>query len=104
MASSNHIYALLSCMKIGGKVESNPALIANSFNYRISRAVHRLTHFLGIAASLISILLSIFQVRRNHLAFTLTQLRKLKTRKSAGLDNMPGRLMKDAADIIAGPR
>ena len=35
--------------------------------------------------------------------FTLTQLRIIKMGKSAGLDNIPGRLMKDAPNVIAGP-
>ena len=35
--------------------------------------------------------------------FTLRQLRDLKTGKAAGLDNIPRRLLKDTADIVATP-
>ena len=35
--------------------------------------------------------------------FIFTQLRKLKTSKAVGLDQMPSRLMKDSARVISKP-
>ena len=36
--------------------------------------------------------------------FTLGQLKKLKNKKSVGLDAIPTRLLKDSAEIIANPQ
>ena len=37
------------------------------------------------------------------MAFMRAQLRRLKAGKAAGLDNIPARLLKDAADTVAKP-
>ena len=37
------------------------------------------------------------------MAFVRAQLRRLKAGKAVGLDNIPARLLKDAADTVAKP-
>ena len=46
---------------------------------------------------------STFQFKEIPVSFTLKQLRGLKTGKAVGLDNIPPRLLKDSACIVATP-
>jgi hypothetical protein len=46
---------------------------------------------------------STFQFKEISVSFTLKQLRGLKTGKAVGLDNIPLRLLKDSACIVATP-
>ena len=44
-----------------------------------------------------------FKFEAVSVAFVRAQLRRLQAGKSVGLDNIPARLLKDAADIVAKP-
>ena len=104
---------LSSGVRIGGIDSSDKVSIATAFNKHFIGAVKRLRDAVG--ASIVSVARTIktnvamsSQVRQFHFKevsvnFTLRQLRDLKTGKAAGLDNIPPRLLKDAADIVATP-
>ena len=104
---------LSSDVRIGGIDSSDKVSIATAFNKHFIGAVKRLRDAVG--ASIFSVARTIktnvamsSRVRQFHFKevsvnFTLRQLRDLKTRKAAGLDNIPPRLLKDTADIVATP-
>ena len=103
-----------SCIMVDGNLVSDPETIAESFNDYFCETIRRLgrsfTSAVRNSCSTLHNLTSftsqnkpIFQFQVITEQFTETYLHNLKQGKSTGLDNMPARLMKDSADIIAGP-
>ena len=102
-----------SGVRIGGVDSNDKVSIATAFNKHFIGAVKHLKDAVG--ASIVSVARTIktnvstssparqFHFEEVSVNFTLNQLRDLKSGKAAGLDNIPPRLLKDTADIVATP-
>ena len=84
--------------------------IANSFNNLFTKTVDRLVQVFGRclpSARSFKFLMSrpsyTFRFEEVSIDFIHDQLKKLKTEKAVGIDQLPARLLKDSAEIIAKP-
>ena len=96
-------------------LESDYKVIAKKLNNYFCESICRLRQSLtsvvsGISSNIHHMLVAstlhtrpIFQFVEITKQFTKDYLQNLKLEKSTGLDNIPARLMKDSANIIAGP-
>ena len=103
-------------IKIGNNFSSDKRSITNAFNKYFTNAVTRLVDSLEIPVASVCSGLAfrsfsspatrrrpIFQFTEVTESFVLNQLKGLKTKKAAGLDDIPQRLLKDSAAIITKP-
>ena len=84
--------------------------IGNTFNNLCTKTVDRFLQVFGRclpSARSFKFLMSgpsyIFRFEEVSVDFIRDQLKKLKTKKAVGLDQLPARLLKDSAEIIAKP-
>ena len=102
-----------SAINIDGNLITDRNMIANAFNLYFIGSVARLTAFLGFPNKnqgtyissdyLIKLSKNSFRFTSVSTNFTIEFLRKLKVRKASGLDQIPARLMRDAAAEICNP-
>ena len=97
-------------IKIDGVLSTNKSLIANAFNkFFVNTAASLCNSF---AQAKTKVLACAFSTRANNSTFlfaqvsestVLSEICRLKSGKAVGLDNIPPRLLKDAAGIICKP-
>lgn len=102
-----------AAIHIDGNLITDRNKIANAFNSYFIGSVGRLTAFLGFPSKDQGTYISpdfLKKLTKNYFKFTPVStnftfefLRKLKVRKASGLDQMPARLMRDAAAEICNP-
>ena len=101
-----------SCnIEVDGNLTSDKSSIANAFNKFFTSAVPRLLKSFGRTVTSVFVVETNkglgqhppFEFKEVSQNFTLSQLRTLKVGKAVGLDDIPSRLLKDAADLIAEP-
>ena len=97
-------------ISVNGSVTSDKRCIANAFNKFFASAATRLMSlvtFSGVPTlrqpSAFTHQYPPFKFEAVSVAFVRAQLRGLKAGKAVGLDNIPARLLKDAADIVTRP-
>ena len=97
-------------MSVNGSVTSDKRCIANAFNKVFASAATRLMSLLKFSGvptlrqpSAFTHQNPPFKFEAVSVAFVRAQLCRLKAGKAVGLDNIPARLLKDAADTVAKP-
>ena len=97
-------------MSVNGSVTSDKRCIANAFNKFFASAATRLMSLLKFSGvptlrqpSAFTHQNPPFKFEAVSVAFVRAQLCRLKAGKAVGLDNIPARLLKDAADTVAKP-
>ena len=102
--------AASSNIRIDGTLSSDKSLIAGSFNKFFTSAVTRLLE--SARSSCVSVANTIqlstrlypdFKFEEVSEAFVKCLLRNLKRTKAVGLDDIPGRLLVDSAEVVAKP-
>jgi hypothetical protein len=99
-----------SAINIDGNLLTDRNKIADAFNSYFIGSVGRLTALFGFPSKdqntynfLNKLTKNSFKFTSVSTNFTFEFLRKLKVRKASGLDQMPARLMRDAAAEICNP-
>ncbi len=98
-------------IRINGTLISDEKEIANKFNYHFIETVNRLCQKFGCYSTSLAKSFSSPQNKPKNSfhfdevteSFTRVQLKKLQTSKAVGLDQIPARLLRDSANLIAKP-